>query len=164
MTTNWYDMIEGSSGLPLQDFYDENDAPETYAAFHVGLSTDPLIEEVQQQFPAIAKGLNLTQMQAQNLLTYFLDHLRRTEEQNQQELSMEQEGKLSRIKSDPDITQEGLDRVILQAQKALKTFGSPALPQALDETGLGLEPAFIKFASSIGRQVTPNRRGLRADT
>ena len=50
-----------------------------------------------------------------------------------------------------------MDRNLGVAVSALNRFGSPELREALDRTGMGSHPEFVRFAFNVGRSIAEDR-------
>jgi hypothetical protein len=61
---------------------------------------------------------------------------------------------LAEAEADPEIGGKNWDGSIARAQKALSAWGSPELFQQLDATGLGNNPAVIRFLAKAGKALT----------
>lgn len=125
-------------------------APETYTDFVVpeGMTLDKAVIE---QFLPIAKELNLSQEQAQKLVD--LDSKRETA---RAEASTAAWNKITTdwvdtAKADKEIGGVGFNQNLADAQKTIKAFGTPELQAALNITGAGNHPEFIRIFARIGK-------------
>lgn len=103
------------------------------------------------------RGLNLSQDQAQTLVDFYTA---KTQEAYQQRFKLYQELRdtwRDEVKADPEIGGK-LDVVRTTVAKAIDSLGDPKLAadfrQAMDFTGAGDNPAFIKAFYRLAQKVT----------
>lgn len=130
----------------------ESAAPEAYEPFALpeGLPAD---ESALQAASAAFRELGLTQDQAQKLVDLHAGQVKA----QMDAWAERQEAWIGEIKSDREIGGARLERNLSYAAKALDQFGSPALRQALDESGLGNHPELVRFAIRIGKVLAEDR-------
>lgn len=131
-------------------------APEAYAPFKVpdGQELDAAVnEEVGKLF----KGMNLSQAQAQSLVDFYV---KQTTESFQQPFNAYQDirkGWVEEAKNHPEIG-KNLDQVIATVGRAIDGLGDAKLAQdfrqAMDFTGAGDNPAFIRVFYKLAQMVT----------
>ena len=124
-------------------------APETYANFQVpdGQEIDA---EVLAEFTPLLKEAGLSQDQAQK----FVDLQSRVTEkfaQTQQKAWADQQSVWREAaETDEEFGKGKYDASIVIARKAMREVGSPELAKALEETGTGNHPEFIRFFKRVG--------------
>jgi hypothetical protein len=129
-------------------------APEEYAEFTVpeGFELD---QEVGAKFSEMARGLNLTQEQAQGLVGLQNELMQKYEDQRQESLTQALEAQRNRwadeIRNDPEVGGAQFDSTVQTAMKAMQAFGSDDLRQLLNESGIGNHPAVVKLFHKIGK-------------
>jgi hypothetical protein len=133
--------------------------PETYSQFNTPegyVLDDGIVKEIQPMF----KAMGLTQDNAQKLVDYYVN--KTTESQNApfQLWSDTQEKWVKEVKSDP-VLGPRLDEVKTTISRAIDGLNDPKLAQqfreAMDYTGAGNNPAFIRAFWKLAQQVTEGR-------
>lgn len=127
-------------------------APEQYADFTLpqGYALDG---ELGNEFRSVAKELGLTQEQAQKLID--LD-VKRTNAQTEavQKASAEW---AAAAQADKEFGGAALAENVAVAKKALDTFGTPALKDLLQKSGLGNHPEIIRAFYRAGKNISEDR-------
>lgn len=151
------DVKAGDDKSLLNDKKDESKgAPEKYEAFKLpeGVSLD---EKVATEAQELFKGMNLDQTQAQSLIDF---HLAKTKEAAEAPYKLYTETRQAwrdEIKADPEIGNK-LDSVKQTVSKALDSLGDAKLANefraAMDLTGAGDHPAFIKAFYKLAQKMT----------
>lgn len=123
-------------------------APEAYEAFAVpdGMTLDAAALEA---FAPVAKQLNLTQAQAQELVDVFAANVAAREAARVAEVT----GWADAARADPEIGGAKFTEHLAAAQAALRQFQSPALVAMLNETGVGNHPEMIRLLAKVGRAI-----------
>lgn len=117
-------------------------------------------DEMIGSFANLAKEHNLSQATAQSLIDLHVGELKRLGEAPMQAWKNLNKEWADEVKADPEIGGDNLHGVQQTIGRALDTFGTPELRQALDYTGAGNNPhvvrAFYKMAKALeeGGQVT----------
>jgi len=116
-------------------------APEAYdLKVPEGMTLD---SEMLDKYTPVFKELGLTNEAAQRLADIQI--------QAQQEALVAQHTNwVQSVKSDPEIGGKNMDAAVKNAQSALARFGTPALKQALEQTGLGSHPELVRIFSKVG--------------
>lgn len=128
---------------------DGEGVPEEYAAFELpeGFQMD---ETALQAAVPVFKELELTQAQAQKLVSlqaqYEADRVEAQRETFQQTL----EGWITEAQADSEIGGDKWDQTTQTAQLAVNKLGTPELKAFLEESGAGNHPELIRFAAKIG--------------
>lgn len=109
--------------------------------------------ERAEEFSTVAKGLGLTQEQAQKLVD--LDVKRSADQVAAHAETVK--GWTNELKADKDYGGDKLPATLASCKQVMDTFATPALREYLDATGLGNHPELVRFAAKIGK-------GLSEDT
>lgn len=127
-------------------------APETYefkAAEGVELDTEAL-----KDFEPVARELNLTNEQAQKLVDAYPKILAGVQQRQVEAWQKTTEQWAADVKADKEIGGDKLTANLSAAQCALDLFGSPALKEYLEGTGLGNHPELVKTFIKIGKAMS----------
>lgn len=127
-------------------------APETYEDFVLpeGMEVD---SKLLEEFTPIAKELNLTQDQAQKLVDLQAKAVKDASESSMKAWEDTRNEWKEASKSDAEFGGLKFDESIAAAKKALVTFGTDELKEALEVTGTGDHPEFIRFLVRVGKAV-----------
>lgn len=128
-------------------------APEQYADFTVP-DEGVLNPEVAAAFRATAKELNLSQEEAQALISKVQPAMaKQATEARASALNAMSDGFVRSIASDKEIggTKDMVDANVAIARSALDKFGTPALRALLDESRLGNHPEIVRWALRVGK-------------
>jgi hypothetical protein len=106
---------------------------------------------VIEAYSAVAKELNLTQESAQKMLDRLGPVL--ADRQSQQMESMRANW-LEAARADQEFGGAKLGENMAVAKKALDTFGSPALRELLNESGIGNHPEVVRFFFRAGKAIS----------
>ncbi len=162
-TTEAASILNKTEAAPTEEKPAEGEkppeAPKEYADYKVpeGFTLDP---EIKKEADTIFRGMNLTQDQAQSLVDFYT--------------SKTQEAFKAPFEAYQKMTQEWLDEsmnhpdlrgklgpgkeVNVRIAKALDGIGDPKLAsdfrQAMDLTGAGNHPAFIRVINALAQKVT----------
>lgn len=102
-------------------------------------------------FRGAAHKLGLTKAQAESLFGEYAkrngEYFAQMEGQRQKSL----DDAMTALKSDPEWAGENLTKNLAVVNKAMEVFGSPELKQVFDSSGLGNNPAFVKFFYKVGK-------------
>jgi hypothetical protein len=132
-------------------------APEKYADFKVpeGFELD---KDVAAEFGTVAKGLNISQVGAQELVDFYVKHVQQANAAPYQAWTDVQEQWRNEINSDPDIGGSKLSGVKTSIGKLFDALGdaktTDAFREAMDYTGAGNNPAVVKFLYSLAKRLT----------
>jgi hypothetical protein len=131
-------------------------APEAYTEFKVpdGFSLD---EAVSKEASALFKGLGLNQDQAQSMVDFYTVKTKEAFDAPYNAWRDTQEKWVNEIKADPDLGGK-LDAVKSSISKAIDSLGDTKLAtefrEAMDYTGAGNNPAFIRAFYKLAQRVT----------
>lgn len=139
-------------------------APESYEDFKApqGVSLD---KEVLTTVKAVAKELDLSQADAQKLVEKVGPVLAKSEQTRFTTL-VTQRADAWRAASlaDPEIGGEKHAENLAIAMKTFDAFGTPALKEVLNKTGLGDNPEVLRWAFRIGKAIGPDNKFVAGTT
>ncbi|EJJ0660961.1 peptidase [Cronobacter sakazakii] len=122
-----------------------------------------------KEFEPIARELNLSNEQAQKLVDVYASKILPLVNQQQLEAWQKQgEEWQQAIKADKEIGGDKLTSSISAAQRAIDQFGTPELKEYLEASGLGNNPALVRFCVQVGKamsednMVTGGNQGQRS--
>jgi len=127
-------------------------APEKYefsAAEGADLDTEAL-----KDFEPVARELNLTNEQAQKLVDAYPKILAGVQQRQTEAWQATTEQWAADVKADKEIGGDKLTANLSVAQRALDQFGTPALKEYLNTTGLGNHPDLVKTFVKIGKALS----------
>lgn len=133
--------------------------PKEYAEFTVpdGFVMDG---EINTAAKAMFKSMGLTQEQGQQLVDFYTKHTTEAANAPYNTWNEMQENWVKEVKSDPQIGHR-LNEVKTTISRAIDGLGDPKLAQdfreAMDFTGAGNNPAFIKAFYKLAQMVTEGR-------
>lgn len=104
-------------------------------------------EGLMGEFKDIAKELNLSQENAQKLVD-LQTKFTLAQAENWETVKSDW---VKAAKSDEEIGRDKWDENVATARQAIDQFGSDELKAALDSTGVGNHPEFIRFAFRVGK-------------
>lgn len=107
-------------------------------------------EKGAADFKALAKELNLAPDAAKKIADLAASRARAQFEQNRQLI----DGWAEQVKADKEIGGDKLTENLAIAKKAVDTFGSPALRELLEATGLGNHPEVVKAFLKAGKAIS----------
>ncbi|WP_320728974.1 peptidase [Enterobacter kobei] len=108
-----------------------------------------------EQFEPIARELNLSNEQAQKMVDLYGTKILPMVQQQQAEAWQKTTEKWAEdVKADKEIGGDKLTANLSAAQRALDLFGSPALKEYLEGTGLGNHPELVKTFIKIGKAMS----------
>lgn len=131
-------------------------APESYTDFKLadGVSLDP---DVMGEFKALAKDAGLSQEHAQKLVDLGAKMQLKGGESVSQGLAKAKESWLAASKADKEFGGDGYDANAGAASKVFADFGTPALKELLESSGLGNHPEMIRWAYRVSKAVSPDK-------
>lgn len=114
-----------------------------------------LDKNVVALFEPIAKELKLPGESAQKIVSLYAEKIMPHVLQAQADSWAKQVDDWSQaVKSDKELGGEGFAANVEVAQKAIARFGSPALKEILESTGLGNHPELVRFCMRIGKAIS----------
>lgn len=128
-------------------------APEAYEDFTVpdGVELDT---EVLGDFQALGKELNLPQAEAQKVVDLGTKMAQKWADQQTENILALRTEWADQTKADTEIGGDALPQNLAVAKKAMDTFGSPALRELLDQSGLGNHPEVIRYFVKVGKTIS----------
>jgi hypothetical protein len=131
-------------------------APEKYGDFKLpeGVEVDKAMLE---GFLPVAKELNLSQEQAQKLVDFQSQYVAHAAKAQQEAWDTMQADWVKAAKADKDIGGPAFNDSVGFAAKAIKQFGTAELKAALDATGVGNHPEFIRVFAKIGKAMSEDK-------
>jgi hypothetical protein len=124
-------------------------APESYN--FVAPEGDKFSEDVLSVYSDVAKDLNLTQEAAQSMLDRLAPAVKASQEKQMEVAKAEWR---EQSMSDKEYGGEKAEANLGVAKKALDAFGSDALRELLDVTGLGNHPEIIRAFYRAGKAIS----------
>lgn len=135
-------------GTPKAAEGDKPAVPEAYTFdMPEGLELDTA---AAAEFSAIAKANNLTQEQATKFTGIAIAMQQRQMEAHANTVA----GWAESVKSDKDMGGDKLPATLASTRKVMDAFGTPGLKSALDSSGYGNHPEFIRFVAKIGASLS----------
>jgi hypothetical protein len=151
----------GGAGAPPAAKPGEAVPPKTgdgadYAPFKApdGMGLEPA---TLGEFQAVAKGMGLSQEQAQSLVDLGVKLVQRNSESADTGIKDMRTEWESQVKSDKEIGGDRLAPNLEMAKQAMRQFGTPELVEFFDQTGLGNHPALVRFMVKVGKAVGEDR-------
>ena len=126
--------------------------PEKYE-FKLPEGFQELDGKMVEQFTPIAKELKLSNEQAQKVVDLYAKDLQARAKAADDGWKQIQDGWKKSAKDDAEIGGQNYDAAVARGRKAIQALGTPALAQALDQTGVGDHPEIIRFFSKVGRAI-----------
>lgn len=102
-------------------------------------------------FAPVAKGLNLTQAQAQELVTLQTAQVQAAAQAQVEQWQSTQDEWREAAKADAEIGLTNFNQSIAHTATFLNKFGTPALVKLLDDTGVGNHVEFIRLFAAAGK-------------
>ena len=128
-------------------------APENYEDFKLPEGVEAN-KELTEAFVPIAKDLNLTQEQAQKLVDLQVEQSQRDAKATEEAWATTKNEWETAAKADEEIGGEKLEEQIGLAKKALDKFGTKELMEALEITGTGSHPEFLRVFARVGKAIS----------
>jgi len=147
---------QSGESLANQTSKTEGGAPEAYTTWAVpeGFQMD---ETVSKEIGGLFKSLNLTQAQGQQLVDFYAKQTSESANAPYQTWNDMQEKWVKEVKADP-VMGPRLNEVKTTISRAIDGLGDPKLAQsfreAMDFTGAGNNPAFIRTFWKLAQMVT----------
>jgi hypothetical protein len=135
------------------------EAPTEYAEFKVPEGFE-LASEVSKEAGGLFKEMGLNQEQAQKLVDFYVTKNQESAEQPFKAYENLRKEWVDQVKADPEIgSRDGMKAEVRQTiSRGLDAIGNPALVKefkdAMDLTGAGDHPAFIKAFHALAKMVT----------
>lgn len=128
-------------------------APENYTDFSLpdGVELDT---DLMSRFGDIAKTLNLTQEQAQELVDLQTSSLGDYAKDQTKAWDTLKEEWATAAKTDKEFGGAAFNENLATARKAVDQFGTPELKEMFDITGTGNHPEVLRFLWKIGKAIS----------
>lgn len=146
-------VTQPKEGAPKEEwdaFYEKLGRPKTADEYGIELKVPEGMawsKEAEKNILAKAHARGLTKAQAEGLLNDYLAIAQEGNQRIAQDLARDADEALQEIQKDWG----GLtDRNLALVQRCVTEFGGEALKEALDRTGLGNDPVFLKFIHKMG--------------
>ncbi len=136
---------------------DQNAVPEKYEFKAPEGFEGQLDEQALESFEPVARELGLSQEQADKLVNLHAQNLANHAKSQQEAWSSQVEAWQTELKQDPEFGGAKFEENVGHAQKAVRQFGGDDFIKALDETGMGNHPAFIRAFSQIGKSMSEDK-------
>ncbi len=131
---------------------DKDGAPETYADFKLPEGAE-LDAELLGEFTPLLKEVGATQEQAQQLIDLQVKAIGKIAEAQQKVWTDTQDKWKTSAETDTEYGKGKYDESVTLARKAVREIGGPELSKALNDTGMGNHPEFIRFFYRVGKAI-----------
>jgi len=131
-------------------------APESYEDFTYPEDFN-INEEYVTSFRDLAKSLNLTQEAAQNLIDFNLGSTNLTIETLANDWDETVDGWAKASKADREIGGVNFESNMSVARQPIEKYGTKELKVALNETGIGNHPDFLRFLFRLGNDMKEDK-------
>ena len=128
-------------------------APEEYEDFAAPEGVE-LDAEVLGDFKALGKELNLPQAEAQKVVDLGLKLQGKWAADQAERFQATRDEWTAETKADPEIGGDKLTESLASAKKVLDSFGTPALRELLNDSGLGNHPEFVRAFAKVGKAIS----------
>lgn len=148
------DKNEGDDKNKADDKKPDQKAPEKYEDFKLPEGTE-VDTELMGEFTTLAKDLNLTQEQAQKLAELGGKIALKANGPGDEAIIEQAKGVWGKeVLADKEIGGDKLAENLSVAKKTLDTFGTPALTELLNKSGMGNHPEVIRLFLKVGKQIS----------
>lgn len=135
----------------------EQKAPEKYEDFKLPEGTE-VDTELMGEFTTLAKDLNLTQEQAQKLAELGGKIALKANGPGEEAIIEQAKGVWGKeVLADKELGGDKLAENLSVAKKTLDTFGTPALTELLNKSGMGNHPEVIRLFLKVGKQISDDK-------
>lgn len=147
------DKSEGDEAKDEKEDDEPKGAPEAYEDFTApdGVELDT---EVLGEFQALGKELDLPQEQAQKVVDLGTKLAQKWAEQQVESVKALHAEWTDASKADKEFGGDALPANLATAKKAVETYGTPALRELLDQSGLGNHPEVIRLFVRVGKTIS----------
>ena len=132
---------------------DESGAPEEYKDFDLPEGVE-LDEEILAEFTPVLKDLGASQEDAQKLLDLQMKMAEKVQTAQNEEWAETQDKWVKDGEADKEFGKGKYDESVSFARKALLDIGTPELRAALESTGMGNHPEFVRFFFRVGKAIS----------
>jgi hypothetical protein len=134
----------------------EQSGEESYSDFELPEGVE-LDSEALEAFTPIAKELNLSQEQAQKLVSLYADQIGKVAGANSEAFTALVDGWRNETKADKEIGGADYLEKAAVALTAIDKFGTPALKQVLNDYGFGNHPELLRFCYRVGKELQESK-------
>ncbi len=131
----------------------DDGAPDEYTEFSLPEDFE-VDDKVMGDFKSFAKDVDLSQKQAQKLVDMQTSLNTQTVDNIKEQVAKIQNDWQKSAKSDKEFGGKDLDTNLGFAAKAIDKFGSDKMRDALNATGVGNHPEFIRFLVNVGKAMS----------
>ncbi|WP_019646195.1 peptidase [Novispirillum itersonii] len=117
----------------------------------------PMDQAAMDLFTPVARDLNLTQDQAQKLISLHAERMALVQDQAGQAWQQQRQDWQMQARVDPEFGGARFEENLALARRAIDRFGTPDLTAALNTTGAGDHPAMLKFFAQVARATGDHR-------
>ena len=131
---------------------DKDGAPTEYQDFTLpeGIEMDT---DLLGKFAPILQGMKATQEQAQSFIDLHVEGLQNLVATQQADWKEVVDGWKTAAQTDEEFGKGKYDASLATARVAMREFGTPALFKALEDTGMGEHPEFIRIFHRVGKAI-----------
>lgn len=142
-----------TSTTEVKETKQEATVPEVYSDFVLpeGMEVDA---ELLNDFKPLAKELGLTQEKAQKLVDLQSKYLQKMGDVQTKAWETTVDGWRQATEQDKEFGGAALKENVGKARVALDKFGTKELRDALDVTGVGNHPEFVRFMVRVGKAIS----------
>lgn len=125
---------------------EDEGAPEEYADFTLpeGFELD---DATKASFKQLAKQHNLSQSAAQGLIDLHTQVVTAALDESRKVVAAWAE----EVRADKDLGGANYDSTLADVKRAMGRFGTPALRELLNSSGLGNHPEVVRFVAAVGK-------------
>tara|TARA_R110000751_G_scaffold137379_2_gene240807 strand:+ start:6406 stop:7008 length:603 start_codon:yes stop_codon:yes gene_type:complete len=152
--------VEETTGEPALEAEDGNadeakvlGAPENYESFILPEGV-PINQEGVDAFMPMAKEMNLSQEQAQQLVNLQIKMMQEGQNANSNAWDSTQKNWSDATKGDLEYGGANLTANLAIARKTLDAFGTPELNEVLESTGAGNHPEIVRLFYRVGKAIS----------
>lgn len=125
-------------------------------------------DEDTAEFSQFVRDVGLSQEQATKVFNAYVADVKQMAKdfmqgQTDKQLNQKKEWKQA-VMSDAEIGGQNFETTKANIAKAMKQYGSDELRQYLNESGLGYNPAFIRFMANIGKNLASDNQFINGAT
>jgi len=132
----------------------ETEKPVVPEKYDLKLPEGALVDKSRvEEISNLAREKGLSNEQAQDLLTRENDAVVKYHNAQQDHVNKMREDWRKQVVEDKELGGDNLNKNVELAHRALKEFGSDALKQQLESTGLGNHPELVRMLSKVGRLI-----------
>lgn len=131
-------------------------APAEFEDFTIkeGVEVD---EALLTEFKPLAKELDLSQNNAQQLIDLYTEQMAKVSQAQVEAWDAIQSEWKESARTDEEYGGDKFNASVNTAKLALDTLGTPALREALNTTGVGNHPEFIRFMYKVGKVIEEDK-------